>query len=291
MRRNAADDGHLKLGTPDDAFAVAVDPTGARVASLVHRATGTELLLRPPWEHEDWSAAYPSASSNEEWHRRYPGGWHTLLPHAGDARSVDGVQHPFHGEAAWRRWRVVGREATSCTLDVVLRTVPFAVRRRVRSTGTGVEVVQRIANLSSHDVAFTWTEHPAFAGALAEPGSTLSLGGDPVDVTFPASGETSGAFQTVRTKGRGDAELRNDDEGISVVLRWDPELFTHLHVWQEHRTTGFPWWGLVNAIALEPACRVYDADDGALGPLVLAGGAELTARFELEATLTGTAGR
>ncbi|MFE5338624.1 hypothetical protein ACFQ80_00260 [Isoptericola sp. NPDC056578] len=281
--------GRLRLRSPGGEHAVEVDPTGARVASLVHTPTGTELLLRLPWEDEDWSGAFPSASSNEEWHRRYAGGWHTLVPHAGDARTVDGVQHPFHGEAAWRRWRVLAHDAGSCTLEVVLRTVPLTVRRTVRATAAGLEVEQRVANHAPRPVAFTWTEHPAFGGALAGPGSTVTLGGDPVEAAFPRDGEPSGGFQSLRAKGRGDVELRNDAAGVAVVLRFDPDLFPHVHVWQEHRATaGFPWWGAVDAVALEPACRPYDPDDDALGPLVLAGGAELAARFEIAATVRGT---
>jgi len=251
-----------------------------------HVATGTELLLRTPWADEEWSGASAAASSNEEWHRRYAGGWHTLVPHAGDARTAGGVEHPFHGEAAWRRWRVVEQEAASCTLEVMLRTVPFTVRRRVRSTATGVDVRQTVTNLAARDVAFSWTEHPAFGAALIGPRSTLTIGGDPIETAFPADGEPHGAFQTVRAKGRGDVELRNDDAGTSAVLRWDPELFGYLHVWQEHRhTTGFPWWGLADAVALEPASRPYEADGGPLGPLVLSGGDSLSATFELDLTV------
>ncbi|MGC5165402.1 hypothetical protein [Luteimicrobium sp. DT211] len=275
----------LRLRSPGGEFALAVDRTGARVASLEHAATATELLLRLPWEDEDWSSAFPSTSSNEEWHRRYAGGWHTLVPHAGDARTVDRVEHPFHGEAAWRRWRVLDLDGSSCTLEVVLRTAPLTVRRTVHATATGVAVEQRVVNHSRRPAAFTWTEHPTFGGALAGPGSTLTLGGDPLDAAFPGGDRPPGGFRSVRAKGRGDVVLRNDDAGTAVTLRWDPELFPYLHVWQEHGgTVGFPWWGSVDAVALEPACRPYDPDD-ALGPLVLAGGEALSSRFELEATV------
>ncbi|MFE6969966.1 hypothetical protein [Isoptericola sp. NPDC057653] len=286
MTAAAGTGGRLRLRSPGGEHAVEVDPTGARVASLEHTPTGTELLLRLPWEDEDWSGAYPSSSSNEEWHRRYAGGWHTLVPHAGDARTVDGVEHPFHGEAAWRRWRVVDRDACSCTLEVVLRTVPLTLRRTVRATPAGVEAVQQVVNHSPRTVAFTWTEHPTFGGALAGPGSTVSLGGEPVEAAFPLGSEPAGGFRSLRTRGRGDAELRNDAAGIVVVVRWDPDLFPYLHLWQEHRATaGFPWYGTVDAVALEPACRPYDVEGEALGPLVLAGGETMTARFEIAATV------
>jgi len=195
------------------------------------------------------------------------------------------VEHPFHGEAAWRRWRLAEQDETACTLEVVLRSVPFTVRRRVVATDSGVEIEQRVTNHTDRDVAFTWTEHPAFGDALFGPGSTLSIGGDPIETVFPRDRAPQASFQTVEAKGRGVVELRDDDAGTAVVLRWDPELFPYLHVWQEHHTTGFPWWGGVNAIALEPASRPYESDGGPLGPLVLKGGATMTASFGLEPTV------
>lgn len=264
-------------------YTVAVDPVGARAASIVHRATGTEFLLRTPWQDEHWDGAYPSTRSNEEWHRRYAGGWHTLVPHAGDARTVDGVEHPFHGEAAWRRWRPVAADEASCTFEVVLRTAPLTVRRTLRATATGLAVRQTVANHAAHEAAFGWTEHPAFGEALIGPATTVSIGDDPVDAHFPAPGETHSGFQEVRSKGRPAVAVRNPDKGTEAVLRFDPDLFPYVHVWQEHRkTTGFPWWGLTDTVAVEPASGPYESDGGPLGPIVLGGGAALTADFALE---------
>ncbi|SDK55768.1 Galactose mutarotase [Glycomyces sambucus] len=266
-------------------YTVDVDPLGARIASVAHAPTGTEFLLTTPWGAEDWSGTYQFTGSNEEWHRRYAGGWHTLVPHAGDARTLDRVAHPFHGEAAWRRWRVTGADGDSCELEAVLRTAPLTVRRRVRATGTGVLVRQTVANHSGREAAFTWVEHPAFGPALIGPGTTVDIGGDRVDAHFPAAGEPHSAFQEVRAKGRGSVVIANADKGTAAVLTWDPEVFPYLFVWQEHRaTTGFPWWGLADTIGLEPACRPYESDGGPLGPLTLAPGASLTAEFELTCT-------
>ncbi|PRY57351.1 hypothetical protein [Glycomyces artemisiae] len=266
-------------------YTVDVDPVGARIASIRHAPTGTEFLLTTPWNAEDWSGTYQSSGSNEEWHRRYPGGWHTLVPHAGDARTLDGVSHPFHGEAAWRRWRPAGTEAdSSCTYEAVLRTAPLAVRRRVRATGTGVAVTQTVTNYSGRETAFTWVEHPAFGPALTGPEAEVTIGGDAVDVRFPAAGEGRSGFQELRTKGRGTAAIRNGRN--AVALTWDPDLFPFLYVWQEHRgTAGYPWWGAADTIALEPAARPYDHGGGPLGPLRLAAGASLAAEFELTCTV------
>lgn len=292
MSGSAAPQRRLRITSPGGEFTAVIDPDGACVSSIVHAASETEFLLRSLWEDEDWTGTFAFEGPNQEWHRRYSGGWHTLVPHAGDARTVDGVEHPFHGEAAWRRWRAIEASAVeastaSCTLEVVLRTVPLKVRRRFAATESGLSIRQSVANYSDRDVAFTWTEHPAFGPALIGPGTTVRIGEDLIETSFPADGEPHSAFQTVRAKGRGTVELRNAEKGTAAVLRWDPDLFPYLHVWQEHhKTLGFPWWGLADTVALEPASRPYESDGGPLGPITLAARATLTADFELELSCT-----
>lgn len=272
-----------RLRIESGSFAAEVDPVGARAASIVHRRTGTEFLLQTPWRDEHWDGAYPPTRSDEEWHRRYPGGWHTLVPHSGGSRAVDGVEHPFHGEAAWRRWRTVAVEAASCTLEIVLRTAPLTVRRHLRATGTGVAVHQSVVNQAAAETAFGWTEHPAFGEALIGPDTTVRIGDDPVDAHFPEEGEPHGGFREVPAEGRPTVAVRNAAKGTEAALRFDPELFPYVHLWQEHRKTlGFPWWGLTDTVALEPASQPYEWGGEALGTIVLPGRARIEADFDLE---------
>jgi len=280
----AADPGRRHaLRSPGGDFAVAVDESGARIASIVDTTTGTEFLLQLNGRDAEVPETPPAADSNRRWHERYAGGWHPLLPNAGDDRTVDGVAHPFHGEAAWRRWRTVALDDSSCTLEVALDTVPLLLRRRTVATADGVRVQQRLENTSDGDVAVTWTEHPAFAEVLASAGASLTVDGDLVDVHFPQPGEGHGGFCSVPSGARGVARLRGG--GWDAVLAWDPVLFPQLHVWQEHRfTTGFPWWGETSTIALEPASRPYDHTDEALGPIVVPAHGAVAAEFSLSLT-------
>jgi len=273
------------LRSPGGGFVVAVDESGARIASILETATGTEFLLQVDGRDIEDPESPPAVDSNRRWHERYAGGWHPLLPHAGDDRIVDGVAHPFHGEAAWRRWRTVALDDGSCTLEVALRTVPLVLRRRTEATDDGVRVQQRLQNTSGGDVAVTWTEHPAFAEVLAGPDAALSVAGSPVDVHFPSPDEGHGGFRSVPVGATGVARLRGG--GWDAVLAWDPVRFPQLHVWQEHRfTAGFPWWGATSTIALEPASRPYEVTDDALGPLVVPAHGAVTAEFSLALTRT-----
>jgi len=260
---------------------------GAAVRSLTDAATETEYLLRTPWADEDWSDDHPSPSTSETWHRRYPGGWHTLLPHAGEDRAVGGVSHPFHGEAAWRRWRVEAVDESSCTLGVLLRTVPLSVTRTFALDGGTLTVQQTVTNVSRSPVGITWTEHPVLGEVFVSSATTVDLDGRRLDLVFPDDGSTGAGFRTEPSGSTGSAVVRNPETGAFAILDWDSDLFPFAHIWQEHGTEHYPWWGAVSGFAIEPATREYWPAGDALGPLIVAADAEVSTRFTLQVGLDG----
>lgn len=263
-----------------DTLSAELAVAGAAVLSLTDRETGTEFLLRTPWADEDWTDDPPSPSTSETWHRRYPGGWHTLIPHAGEGRETGGVSHPFHGEAAWRRWRVEAVGESSCRLGVLLRTVPLAVTRTFELVGGSLTVTQTVLNVSRRPVSLTWTEHPVLGEVFVSPSTTVHLDDRLLDLAFPTNGSSAGGFRTEPS--RGNASVHNPATGAFARLGWDAQLFPFAHVWQEHHTDRFPWWGAVSGFAIEPASREYWPEGDALGPLTVEAGAELAAQFTLE---------
>ncbi|MGN6126691.1 MAG: hypothetical protein ACTHON_09010 [Humibacter sp.] len=264
------------------ALDVAVESLGARISSVVDRRTGTEFLLSTPWADETWEPVALADGTSVEWHRRYPGGWHTLVPHAGDERTVDGIEHPFHGEASWRTWSLMHSDDGACTQQVVLRTVPLRVIRRVSIEESTVRVEQRVENLSPEPVGFTWTEHPALGPAVVGPRATVTTSDAVLDVSFPQGDEGVSGFRTVSVGEPGEVTITEPDSGAFAVLRWDARLLPFLHVWQEHSATeGFPWWRSISAIALEPASRDYWPDGDELGPIVVPGCGAVEGVFEL----------
>jgi galactose mutarotase-like enzyme len=277
----------VTIGSPE--LTVTVDELGARIASIVHRKGETEFLLETPWAEKRWDPVQPEDGSSREWHRRYPGGWHTLVPSAGDERTVNGVAHPFHGEASWRSWRLVRSSIATCTYEVELSTAPLHIRRTVSVVGETVHVAQSVSNSSGQPCAFTWTEHPALGPAVVGPRSRVLVAGQDVGIEFPQGEAGVSAFRTFDGIARGEAEIREPDTGAFARLRWDAALLPYLHVWQEHNATeGFPWWRAVSTIALEPASRPYRSDDeGSLGPIVLEAGQEVRSDFVLTVGFDG----
>jgi hypothetical protein len=261
---------YTRLTSPHGQLTADVDPVGARLAALVHTDSGHDALLHTEWENEDWSGAFPATDSSAEWHRRYQGGWHVLVPHVGAPRVVNGIEHPYHGEAAWRPWRMTAVAESSCTLEVVLRTVPLTLRREFVLTDDAILVTQHFVNLSSSAVSFSWTEHPAIGDALIDETSEVSVGGKRVDVRFPRLGEALSAFATFDAIEAGEFAIRNPRTRLEAVIEWDTELMPYATAWQEHNASqGFPWWGTTNTIGMEPSSRHYDEVPDELGPLTV----------------------
>lgn len=269
------------LHSPDGSLRAVVDEAGARIASLVHVGSGTEFLFRVDGRSVEAPAAPGVSDSNREWHERYAGGWHTLMPNAGDHRTIDGVDHPFHGEAAWRRWSTAAVRRDAVMLELSLRTVPLLVQRTTTVTDGGLRIGQRVVNTGDLPIAFTWTEHPAFSAAVVDPSTRILLDGEQLSVVFPESGHRHGAFRSIPVGGRGSAVVEAPE--WTLTLHWDPTLLPHLHVWQEHRQTQtFPWWGRADTVALEPASRPYADSGDALGPIVLPAGDAIETVFTLD---------
>ena len=263
---------HL-LRSADGSLAVTVDESGSRIASIRHLPTDTELLLQVPW-NPDEEPTEPREDSNQHWHERFAGGWHTLLPNAGDARVVDGVTHPFHGEAAWRLWTTIAADESSCTLSVDLQTVPLRITRTTSATDTGVIVDVTVENFSDTEVNFTWTEHPSFNEQILDPAARVWVGDELTEATFPERGESHSGFRSAPVEGPGIGRIAGPDG--EATLTWDEKIFPYAQVWQEHRSVAdFPWFGKTSTAAIEPASRAYDATEPVLGPIVLGPGESL----------------
>ena len=253
---------------------VVVQPEGARISSIRWVPTDRELLLTTPWADaaaDRWSMT----ASNAEWHRRYPGGWHTLVPRAGEPVEVDGAEQPFHGEAAWRVWDI-SAGVDGCTTSVDLRSVPIRLERRVAVIGAAVHVTQRVTCTSPQTVRIGWVEHPAFDGALFAPGDRVDFGTS----TVPLVDRPGASFDDVEAAGRASIDARA--AGLRLTLGWDARLFPRAYVWQEREgSDGFPWWRSVDAVGIEPASQPYDSPASSLGPLVVRPGAPVEAEMVL----------
>ena len=268
---------------------VAVTRAGGAISSI--RAHGVELLARTPWADEGLGGegdAWRMPSSSAEWHRRYPGGWHLLTPAAGDPSPEAAVEQPFHGEAAWRSWHVRAEGDAAIVAEVLLRTAPLRVTRTVTVSAGRVTVDTALRNESDGDQHVVWVEHPALAGALFDDAEVTlwADGGDGAAaaerVAVPIVAAPGSRFDDLDAAS-GRVLIASASAGLDLTLTWDAALLPRLFVWQErHGSAGFPWWGAVDAVGLEPASDAYGTATLGSGSVTVAARGERRSRLAWE---------
>lgn len=277
----------LELGSAG--IALTIDPVrGADILSLVHRRTGVDVLFRTPWrEHADAVCAGRTPASLDPdavWLEHYRGGWQTLFPNAGPARSVCGAPVPFHGEASVVPWEVDSVSPDAAALHVDLFSVPVRIERTVRLAGATATVEDRLLNLSGAGLDVDYVQHPAFGGEFlsgdvwidtgarrftSDPGPTtdaVSTGcgyawplgpdrlGDTLRGGLPADGSAGSVFGWLDDFSEHRASIVNRDLGLAADLAWDGERLPYAWFWQElNATATFPWYQRARVVAIEPA--------------------------------------
>lgn len=254
-----------------------VSADGGAIASI--EAHGVELLARTPWADGFVDDAWSMSSSSAEWHRRYRGGWHLLTPAAGDPSPEAAVEQPFHGEAAWRRWDVRQDGGDSIRSEVLLRTAPLRVTRTITLAPGRVIVDTTLGNVGGVDQRIVWVEHPALSGALFDDAEVELAGtGSAAASRIGIVGAPGTRFDDLDA-GAGSVLVRSRSAGLDLRMTWDAELLPRLYVWQERRgSAGFPWWGAVDAVGLEPASDPYGTATLGSGSVTVPAGGETRMR-------------
>jgi galactose mutarotase-like enzyme len=264
----------------DDLRAVVLPGRGGDILSLEHRASGAELLWQAPWP----TPAGPDVPAGADFHDWYLGGWQDLFPNGGAPAEVDGIQHEQHGEAWRRAWEATAADG-GLQLAVTLGVLPLRARKEIRVAGPTVTVRERIENAGGSDVRMMWGHHPAYGGALVEAGARIDLPGGTTECFGAAVDRTSrlaerGAGRWPRLPGRDSGEvdlsvvpgpeigthdvclvtdleagwyaLRNPRRGLGVAVRFPPEVFRFLWIWQPFCGATFaPFDQGIYALALE----------------------------------------
>lgn len=259
--------------------AVEVDPLGGEVRSF--RVRGRELLFRPPWDPD---LSVDRGDDDTAWVTGWAGGWVVLFPNAGPAAEVDGLHHPYHGEAALRPWDVIARSPHGGTLEVSLGGVAARVRRRFMLRSRTLSVRTRVDNVGDVPIRHVAVEHLVLGEGALGAGAEVTLPAGDLVVLDPASSpcpwdrvpEGPAMWFGVVRHADGPARVRSADGGVTVTVGWDAPHLPHLWVWLEHqdnRTS--PWNGEVRCLGLEPASTVVGdglaaaqeaGDEAVLGP-------------------------
>lgn len=285
----------ITLTSPE--LTVLLDPhRGAEVFSVVENETSSELMWSTPTRAraEEVLAGAPimSADTFGNYLAGYRGGWQTLSPNAGAARTVHGAEVGFHGEVAVSAWRVDEVGDRFVVLSLELLSLPVRLVRGVRLHGNSLQVQDRLTNLSAQQLEFDYVQHPAFgadlltdecrietsalrftadpetAGPLAAgaefnwPDAT-TVDGKSLDLSvLPAPGTAHLVFGWLSDFDRPWYRVTNKRSGLAVEVEWDAEHLPYAWFWEElNYSRDYPWFGRARVIAIEPASTQTSGSD------------------------------
>jgi hypothetical protein len=280
-----------------DVLALTLDPAyGADILSMRTLPHGHELLWSSPWRERaeaiiggssGW--AHEPVSANLE---RYRGGWQTLCPNAGAPRTLHGAPVGFHGEVARSAWTLTDLSSASARLRLDLMSVPVRIDRAVKLSGSTVEVVDDLTNLSDQELELDYCQHPAFGGDLLDGVCDITTGaqrfvfdpetsgvvpagqasawplvptrtGDTLDLTrLPGPGERQMVFGWLEDFDEHWYAIDNPARGLSVRVEWDGSVLPYAWFWQElNHSNDYPWFRRARVQAIEPASTQTSGPD------------------------------
>ncbi|HJT15501.1 MAG TPA: hypothetical protein VJ790_22960 [Dongiaceae bacterium] len=271
-----------------EALRVVVRPrVGGTITSILHKPSGLSVLGTVPWDSVDAPLESGAAPDEPVWLTRYTGGWPLLFPNGGNACSVDGVFHGFHGEASISPWEA---EATGSSIRLNRRftSVPVRMQREI-SVDDDLLTIRESAEVEGNEpVAVMWGHHPTFgsdllAGAFEiqsgacsvvideeydppsnplRPGATgawpMVSGKDGmIDLRRPLAGSPEAGMATLAYLHNFESpwiSIRRLDNAVAATLSWDSSIFPCLWYWIEiGGTPDAPWSGRARLIGLEPS--------------------------------------
>src|SRR5215207_1686731 len=138
---------------------------GGTITSIEHLGLGLSILGQVPWDAVDEPVGSLAARDEPHWLSRYGGGWPLLFPNAGDACTVDGVFHGFHGEASIAPWAASASE-DRLVLTRRFFTVPVEMRRELTVERDLLILRDHLSMTGPRPIAVMWGHHPTFGSDL-----------------------------------------------------------------------------------------------------------------------------
>lgn len=264
------------------ALQVRVNPrVGGTITAVTHMESGLTVLGEVPWDAVDTPIGSLAARDEAHWLTRYTGGWPLLFPNGGDACTVDGIFHGFHGEASIAPWTA---EVSDDSIRMTRRffSVPVEMAREIRIDDDLLIVTEHVRSTGQLPLDVMWGHHPTFGSDLLSgdveitsgarqvtvddsydpPANPLQPGaaGDwpnvagktgPVDLSRPCCPLAAMAY--LHEFARPWAAIRRLDNTVAIALSWDGDRFPCAWLWYElGGTSDPPWHGRGRVIGIEP---------------------------------------
>ena len=285
----------MSLAIESESLSATVNPrAGGTITGLRHRPSGLSVLGQVPWTTIEDPLPAP-ARDEPEWLTRYTGGWPLLFPNAGDACTVDGVFHGFHGEASVSPWDVVSATSDTLVLTRRFNAVPVFMRREISIARDTLTIRETLTHHGDTAISVMWGHHPTFGSDLLDGPFEITSGAAEMSIepafAPPASANLLrpsaplASLAYLQRFAQSWAAIRRCDDAIAVLLTWDGARFPCAWLWHElEATAAAPWSGRTRLVAIEPnttPCALGLAEAMARGaPLLrLAPGEEATAHI------------
>jgi len=285
----------VSLAIESESLSATVNPrAGGTITGLRHRPSGLSVLGQVPWTTIEDPLPAP-ARDEPEWLTRYTGGWPLLFPNAGDACTVDGVFHGFHGEASVSPWDVVSATSDTLVLTRRFNAVPVFMRREISIARDTLTIRETLTHHGDTAISVMWGHHPTFGSDLLDGPFEITSGAAEMSIepafAPPASANLLrpsaplASLAYLQRFAQSWAAIRRCDDAIAVLLTWDGARFPCAWLWHElEATAAAPWSGRTRLVAIEPnttPCALGLAEAMARGaPLLrLAPGEEATAHI------------
>ncbi len=262
----------VTLSNPSLSVTVLPDK-GADIYSLIHRASGVDVLWKSPQGLRAPGEGKLSSDSATAWLEMYEGGWQEILPNGGNACQYKGVELNFHGESTTLPWdfEIVEQRDDALIVDFSARLYrsPLAIRRRMSldSTSSCVRLSEEVSNWAAEAIDLMWGHHPAYGKPFLSPDTRLETSAQsiliddsydpPFNILMPgaetkwpiaaAKNETVCDLSTIPAEDEqrdtlaylldlGDQPwyaLTNPRLKLGVGTAWSRNVFSCLWLWQE----------------------------------------------------------
>lgn len=268
---------------------------GSDIIEMTHKPSGVDMMWQSPIGYRNPKDLIVSSSlSSGGFLDFYGGGWQDILPMAGGTVRHRGGEWGVHGETPLLAWSCEieddRSEEASAHLWVRGHRYPYHVDKHLRLTdGNGTLVIEeKLTNISSQALEFSWLQHPAFGRPLASPGTRVFLKAKRLIVereeNYPGGRLRPGEYVWPHATSRGGRDLVLDtlpDEDtiaeetsylgdfqetwyalvnpklkVGFAMTWEKRIFPWVWFWQNYNRPDFPWWGKAWNVALEPCTSI-----------------------------------
>ena len=265
---------------------------GADIFEFLFKPQDTEFMLHTPQGIRRPAVQNTASTAWGSFLDYYEGGWQEILPNGGPPCTYKGVEFGLHGEISTIPWQYHIESDTVELIRVTLEVRPFRTPLHLRKSLTlrrgepVLNIEETLENEGEEAIDLMWGHHPAFGAPFLSPrcrvdlpqgdlllevfedgsGTRINVGGRHSWPIVPGCGGSSIDFSRPDPQGAGHEDLgyvvnlpegwyalTNQDTQVGFALWWSLETFPYLWIWRQfNQSAGYPWYGRVYTMALEP---------------------------------------